>query len=107
MGTSDMWPQDGPRAGGVGTMTRPAADPATGPAGPAGPAAEPGVRRGGTGRTDAPTRVPPRRTGRRRPARGGDGRLGPVTAPRRESADVAPPAAARHLPGHTQRMPFF
>jgi len=108
MGTSDTWPDDSARAGGVGTMTRPAADPATGAA----PA--PGVRRGGPGRPDAPSRLPPQRTGRRRPARHGEGgrdrggrALAPDIAPRRAAADVAPPAAARHLPRHTQRMPFF
>jgi hypothetical protein len=33
--------------------------------------------------------------------------LAPDIAPRREAADLAPQAAARGLPLHTQRMPFF
>jgi len=104
MGTRDEGLDDGAPAGGVGTITRPAQAPDTDPA-----ARPQGLRNGNPG-TEAPSRVPPPRTGRRgtvRPASQdadtqapGPGRTLPRTAP---GAGPGPSGEPRH----TQRMPFF
>ncbi len=82
MGTSEQWPQDGAAAGGVGTITRPAAAPDAGPE----------LR--GRPRQEAAPRVHPRRAGRIRAARRVAGHAGGTPAP-----DTPVRAAPR--------MPFF
>lgn len=125
MGTSDEWVEDGSPAGGVGTITRPAGEPATRPAiepatGPttgraAGPATGPAVEPGERGRRRPPGApgVQPRRTSRpRRPPatpRGAPPRE-PKAATGEEGARNAPGARRWQDPGarkNTQRVPFF